>query len=192
MGKNGTATASEQGAGEQGKSASSKMEDKALELEDACTVEDLRLSNRLYLERLAEEVDELLLQYANFVQEQERKNAYGWKGQSVLHVYAQKNKGEQGGVSNLQIQWSRVEFYGTKGNRKAYKRSIKKIINSDNFSFSELKKYAKDWEWPYVEELEKKLGWFRRRASFIAKSNEALRYAIMAEQKYHAIFGEEE
>lgn len=161
-------------------------------LKSKITLEDLRYYNRIYLLDLADQAGNLLHEYQSFVSFEEKRNSYDWRQQSILNLHIQRNESEDGGLKSLQMQWSKIEFYGAKGNRVPFKRSIKKMANSDNYSFHELRKYAKDWEWSYVEELEKKLGWLRRQSSFIAKSNESLRYAIVAREKYIDYYGEEE
>ena len=140
------------------------------------------------MELLAGHAEVLYANYTSFVLNEENKNNYDWRNRSILHLYIAKDWNEEGGLNNFQIKWNTIVFYGTKGNRKPYKKSVKKLAKGDNYSFSELKENAKEWEWPYVEEIEKKFGWIRRQASFVAKANENLRYAIMANDKYNDIF----
>lgn len=148
-------------------------------------LENLRYANRIYLEKIKSEIEGKIAKYEKFRSEEEVKKSGHWKESSILAIYLNiQEEKTDGTIKGIYIEWNRFVFTGPKEKRSAHRISIKKILNSDYFSLAELEKYAKDWEWEYVKKLEEEFSLLRNQIKYIVKSNEALRFALRAEEKY--------
>lgn len=113
------------------------------------------------------------------------KAAEGWADKSTLNLAHHK------AGNAIQAKWFAVRWVGKKGARTMLRNNIRKLRVEDTYSMVELRKYAKDWEWPIVEKTEFKLAMLRKQAGFCAKALTSLRHAEMAEQKYKGYLGKD-
>ena len=113
------------------------------------------------------------------------KAAESWADKSALNLAHHK------AGNSIQAKWYAVRWAGKKGARAMLRINIRKLRGDDTYSMAELRKYAKDWEWPIVEKTELKLAMLRKQAGFCAKALTSLRHAEMAEQKYKSYLGKE-
>jgi|GEM_PF-6731458 len=132
---------------------------------------------------LHSQMDMLMLSYRAQVKAAERK-VQDWKDMSCLRLYVHRKKDG----NHVQAKWVHVVWVGTKLNRKEKLTAVPKSKTEDTYSMVQLKKLAKDWEWPLVEDTEKQLGLLRRQIAFIVKAQASLRYGKILYDKYERIY----
>lgn len=108
--------------------------------------------------------------YIDTVSEHERR-ATGFESRSALELSCAKRG------NNIQIVWKGIKWYGSKANRTRTRVAIPRDSKNLIYTDAELKKHAKDWEWPIVQETELQMQSIRRQAHHLVRSVMSIRSA---------------
>lgn len=114
----------------------------------------------------------------------QEQHATSWSDKSILQLSSFR-KG-----NHIQIKWVSISWFGRGASRRQVMENIQKK-SEFGYTPASLKKFAKEWEWPLVEETERKMTLLRKQAHFLVKSKMALRNAAIVEGKLNAAVEED-